>query len=141
MENSDNTEEDINRLTYLQAVYTQQYELISNEIATYSLAQETLLRNKDLLENAKGIEDSNVLMNSGNIFFEAKTGKMDKVLVYVGAGYVLEKTAEEAKKFVDERSKETAEILEKLVKERSKIEQTLVEINYSLSALQSKAQQ
>ncbi|MGC8629074.1 MAG: prefoldin subunit alpha [Candidatus Micrarchaeia archaeon] len=137
-QNRENRENDINRLVYLQAAYTQQYEILSNELATYSIAQQSLLKNIDMLENYSKIVNSKMLVNTGSILFEATAGKFEKVLVYVGAGYAVEKTVDEAKEFLKKNEKETADTIERLIKERNKIEQTLLEIGYDLNILQGR---
>ncbi len=136
----ENEEEDLNRLAYLQAAYTQQYELLTQELATYTLAKESLSRSIEMLENSKNIENSKILVNNGAIFFEAKTEKIDKVLVYVGAGYSVEKSIEEAKSILDKMLNENNEIIKKLNQEKDEVDKALMRINYSITALQARSQ-
>ncbi|MGC8676434.1 MAG: hypothetical protein ACP5T3_02885 [Candidatus Micrarchaeia archaeon] len=139
MEN-DNSDE-VNRLAYLQAAYTQQYELISNEIATYVLTRDSLMRSAELAERIGSVENANILAGNGSIMFAASTASIKRMMVYVGAGYVVEKSIEETKAFIEKLTKANEEAIQKLSAEKNKIERTLAEISYDLNALQGGAQQ
>ncbi|MEM3211867.1 MAG: hypothetical protein QXR85_00965 [Candidatus Micrarchaeaceae archaeon] len=137
----EDTDEEANRLAYLQAAYMQQYELISNEIETYTIAQESLLRNLELIEHIGSVENSKILSGNGGIMFNATTGKLDSVLVYVGAGYVVEKSLDEAKSFLQKLSRANEENINRLSAEKNRLEKMLIEVSHSADALQNRRQQ
>lgn len=133
------TNEELGRLSYLQEAYTQQYELLTNEISNYTLLQSMLEKNEELLEEAERVKGANMLVSSGSLFFEAKAGSMEKVLISVGAGYVVEETIPEAKKIIEKKLEEINRIIKRLSEERRSVENELMKIGYSISALQSDA--
>jgi len=135
-ENSDS--EDANRLAYLQAAYNQQYELITNEIATYTMAQEALSKNKDTLDRIDNIENSKILVSmGGGTYVEASVGKISSVLTYVGAGYFVDMTIEEAKKFLSKNIEAGSEMIKQMIKDKNAVETQLLKINLALAKLQS----
>ncbi len=125
------------QLRYLQTIYTQQYDVLANEMATFSLALGALQRNIEMLEKKAVLENSNVLMSGeGGAYIKAKIEKMEKALVYVGGGYLVEKDTEEAKQFLKDNYKKQEDTLKKLSTERTRIEKELVDIAYKLSVLE-----
>ena len=63
---------------------------------------------------------------SNGIFAKAKLDKVNKLLVNVGNGVVVEKTVDETKELLDERISEMNEAREKLLDQMQKIEDHLV---------------
>lgn len=128
------------QLRYLQNIYSQQYEVIENEIATFGIAMGSVQRNIDLLEKKAKIENSNILINGeGGTYIEASIKSINKLIVYVGAGYLVEKGAEEAKDFLKGNEKKQEEALKRLIGDKQKIEKELVDISYKLSLLEQGA--
>ncbi len=126
------------QLRYLQSLYSQQYENLNNNIATYTMTNTALQRNLDLLEKSKSIEGSNIMISGeGGAYVPAKIEKVDKVMTYVGGDYLIETTVETAKEFLGENIRRGEEIIKKLVSDRQKIENDLFDIQYKLSALDS----
>lgn len=131
------------QLRYLQNIYTQQYDALVNEMATFSIAMGGMQRNIEMLERKDGIKNSNILISGeGGAYLEAKLGKMEKAVVYVGAGYLVEKEVEGAKQFLKDNYKKQEETMRKLSAERARMEKELVDIAYKLSMMgQGAAQQ
>jgi prefoldin alpha subunit len=128
------------QLRYLQGLYSQQYQLLDNEIASFSLAMATLSRNIEMLENKDRLANSTILINGeGGAYIEASIKSLNKVLVYIGAGYLVEKGTEDAKDYLKGNSKKQEDTLKKLVSDKQKIEKELVDISYKLSALEGSA--
>lgn len=128
------------QLRYLQNVYSQQYELLENEIAAFTLAMGSVQKNIDILEGKGRLENSSILINGdGGVYIEASIKSISKVLVYIGAGYLIEKNAEEAKELLQTNSKKQEEAFRKLVSDRQRVEKELVDISYKLSALEQGA--
>lgn len=130
-------QEEFMQLRYMQDIYSQQYELIENEIATYSLAQSAIQKNIDLLENANRLNNSKILINGeGGTYIEASIAKVEKVITYIGAGYLIEKDVSEAKTFLDRNKEKEQATMKKLYLEKDKIARDLIGISYRLAAYQ-----
>lgn len=128
------------QLRYLQNVYSQQYELLENEIATFSLGMSSVQRNLDILDNKGTFANSNILINAeGGAYIEGSIKEIKKVIVYAGAGYLVEKNVEDAKEMMKETQKKQEETIKKLVGERQKLQNELMDISYKLSALEQGA--
>lgn len=124
-----------NQLKYLQSIYSQQYEILENEIATFTLSINSIQRNMQLLENANRLEGAKILINGeGGTYIEAGINSVKKVITYIGAGYLVEKDVEDAKSFLIGNEKKQEESLKRLAAERQKIEKELVEIALKLSS-------
>ncbi len=123
------------QLQYLQSVYTQRYEILSEQITAYNLAREAVLRSVDLIDHAKSIENSNVLVNAeGGTYIEASVKKVESVMTYVGAGYLVEKNIADAKEFLEQAIKNSESAASRLVSERQKVEKELFDISYRMAA-------
>ena len=134
---SGNGDQDIEQLRYMQNAYAEQYELLGNEITTLSMAINTVRKDIDLIDNMERVENSTVLFNSqGNIYMNANVGKVDSVIVYVGANYLIEKSLDEAGSFLKGNLEKQEAGLKKLISERQKIEKELFDISYKLSSMQ-----
>ena len=60
------------QLRYLQNVYSQQYELIENEIATFAMAMGAIQKNMDMLESKERLSNSTILISGeGGAYIEA----------------------------------------------------------------------
>jgi prefoldin alpha subunit len=137
-DNRADAEEIMMQLRYLQNIYAQEYENIENNIATYTLTNAAINRNIELLEKSKEIEGARMMIGGeGGAYVPAAISKIENVLTYVGAGYMIEKPVEKALEFLRENGKRGDEILSKLNAEKRKIEQNLIDIQYKSSALQS----
>ncbi len=140
-----NTRQDMNeifmQLRYLQDLYGQQYENLENNIATYNLANSSLQRNIEMLEKSKSMEGSNIMIGGeGGAYMSAKVGKADKVMTYVGGGYMVDKSLEDALKFLRENGKRGEAMLSKLLAEKQQIERELLDLQYKMNTLQYQQQ-
>lgn len=125
------------QLRYLQSVYSQQYELLENEIATFTIAMGSVQKNLETLESRERLSNSTILISGeGGAYIEAGIKSLEKALVYVGAGYLVEKKVDEAKEYLKGNSKKQEETIRKLNAERQKIEKELMDISYRLSSLE-----
>lgn len=130
------------QLRYLQNLYSQQYEFVEDNLATYSIANNTIKKNLELLDNAASAKGSKILVNpEGGIYFEASVKEMNKIITYVGAGYLAEKSIDQAKEFLTENQKKGEEVLKKLISDKQKLENELLDINYKLAALEQQLAQ
>lgn len=131
------TEEEINRLFYLQTIYNQQYEALMNELTTFSVALAALETNLSLLNKADQVKGANILVNAeGGTYFEAGVKDIKKVITYVGAGYLVEKEVGQAKEFLEKSIETSKSTIKKLVEEKQKLETELMRLQYTIEAMQ-----
>ncbi len=139
-ENKDNnayTRDAINQLRYLQNVYSQQYEVLENQISTYTMSIDAILKGVEALEKATTAEKSKTLINTGpGVYMEGEITNNKTTLTYVGAGYLIEKTVAQAKEFIELNKKKQEEVLKKLLSEKSKLQSELIDVMYKLESLQ-----
>ncbi len=129
------------QLRYLQNLYSQQYENLENNIATYTLANTSVQRNIDLLEKSSSIEGSNVMISGeGGAYISAEVHKVDKVLTYVGGGYLIDNSLDKALSFLKENQKRGEDMLNRLISEKQKVEGDLIDLQYKMSTLQYQQQ-
>ena len=133
---SGNEEQDaLAQLQYLQGVYTQRYEMLNEQITAYSITKDALRQGMDVVEKAETIGNSGMLVNAGGgTYIEARAGRIDKLITYVGAGYMAEKPLAEAKEFLQNAIKNGEASITKLLNERQKAEKELFDISYRLAA-------
>ena len=133
---ANNKEEVIEQLRYLQSLYIQEYENLLNEITNYNLVYNATQRNIDVLENLGMLESSNILLNlEGGTYIEAKLNKVDKALVYVGSGYLIEKSIDEAKAFLKQNKQKGEELIKELNKRKEEIEKNLIDVAFELEKI------
>lgn len=130
-------QEEFNRLIYLQNAYTQQYEAISSELTTFGLAQGSLQRSLELLGRKDDVRNAGVLLSvEGGSYIEASIRSIDRVITYVGAGYLVEKDVEGAKAYIGRNIESSDEAIKRLVADRKKLEDELMRIQYALETMQ-----
>ncbi len=139
-ENKDNnvsSRDAINQLRYLQNVYSQQYEVLENQISTYSISIDAILKGIEALDKATKSEKSKTLINTGpGVYMEGEITNNKTTLTYIGAGYLVEKTIAEAKEFIETNKKKQEEVLKKLLSEKTKLQSELIDVMYKLESLQ-----
>lgn len=138
---SQDANEILMQLRYMQSLYGQQYENLENNIATYTMTNTSLQRNIELLEKSKSMENSHIMISGeGGAYVPAKIEKVNSVLTYVGGGYLIETTVDQSLEFLRANSKKGEEILNKILAEKKKVEKELVDIDLKLNALQYQMQ-
>ncbi len=130
------------QLRYLQQMYSQQYEIIENDVATYTIANTSLQRNIDLLENVESMENSNIIISGeGGAYIPAKLSKVETVMTYVGAGYLVDRSVSEASVFLRANQKKSEEFLNRMMAEKQRIERELIDIAFKMNQLQAQENQ
>lgn len=130
------------QLQYLQQIYSQQYQALEDNIATYTIAQSALQRNIEMLEKTELLKGANILMDGeGGTYIDAKMGNLERVLVYIGAGYIVEKSAEQAKSFLKDNETKGEQLMKRLAADKQKVENELIDIAYKMNALQQQFSQ
>ncbi len=130
-------EDEVNRLFYLQSLYNQQYEALMSELTTMSMAEGALERNLGLLNKKDMVKGANILVSGeGGTYFEANVKDIKKVMTYVGAGYLVEKEAAQAKEFIEKSIEQSKAAIAKLLDEKQKLETEIMRIQYTIDAMQ-----
>jgi prefoldin alpha subunit len=123
----------VEQLRYLQGLYLESYENLLREISNYNIIYEATKRNLEVLSNLSMIENNKILLNlEGGTYIEAMVEGVSKVLAYVGSNYLVEKSVEEAKDFLEENKKREERLLAELNKQKEAIEKELVEVGIEL---------
>ena len=131
-------EETINALV----VETRVLESTYNELsARQNLLERALIENRAAVEAIKGLNElpnDEILMQiGGGAMLRSPTPSIEKVLVGVGAGVVLEKPREEAMALLEERGKEVEKTIISIVGQRNEIAQRLNSDRQALNNLLS----
>jgi prefoldin alpha subunit len=131
------SKEEMERLLYLQGLYSKEYEAVMNEIASLSMAQAALARNTELLKQKDRLDNSKILISGGGgTYIDASIKGIDRVLAYVGAGYLVEKDVEGAKELLRKSSDAGNEALKKLNDDRRKLEKEITSIQFAMDSMQ-----
>jgi prefoldin alpha subunit len=81
-----------------------------------------LEKTRRAIERIKEVEGKDILVNIGsNCMVRARIESVEKILVPVGAGIVLEKTPEEAKKLIEERLKDIESAVNELERRKQEL--------------------
>lgn len=129
--------EEMGRLMYLQSLYSKQYEAVMNEIANIGMAQAALGRNMELLEHRDRLDNSKILVSGGGgTYIDASIKKIERVLAYVGAGYLVEKDAQGAMDLLKKSSEAGNEALKRLSADRRRLEKEITNIQFALESMQ-----
>ncbi len=121
----------IEELRYLQQIYQNQYSLVGQEIDSRLAALEELGRSLKTLENADSVAGKGSLIHVGaSVYMTGTISKAKSVVVGVGAGYLVEKSVDEAKGYISDINEREVQSINKLNKTKKDIESALVEISY-----------
>ncbi|HJK00720.1 MAG TPA: prefoldin subunit alpha [Methanocorpusculum sp.] len=132
-----NREQEVQALRSYAAEYSQQFELLSQQLRFIESARAESLASIETLEaliNTTG-ELSTLLSLGGGVSVRALVQDTKKMLVGIGAGVMVEKSTEEAISFLHDRiiemdasGKRLSESLEKLQSQMAVVEQRIQEI-------------
>lgn len=136
------SEEDIRRLVAAYQQYQNQADAIVRQISLTQLTAEGLdraARAVEAMDKAAEGQEMLVPIGSGS-FVYAKLASIDKVVLNVGSGVSIEKTAAEAKESLTIRQKEVAEGSKRLSEMLSRIDQEMQKIQAILGQYEQQAQ-
>lgn len=142
MSSSPGGEEEVRRLVSAYQQYQAQAEAIVRQINLTQLTVEGLdraLGAVEAMEKAEEGQDMLVPIGSGS-FVHAKLASREKVVLNVGSGVSIEKTATDAKEILKVRKAEVAEGSKKLNEMLSKIDQEMQKIQAILGEYESQMQ-
>jgi prefoldin alpha subunit len=123
-------------LRYIQQLYQTQYMMVGQEVESRAAALRELEGARLTLENYDKVKGKkNVLPVGAGIFVNGAIGESSTVLMEIGAGYMLERTIDEAKAAVAKKLDKETEAIKHLQKSRRELEAALVEVSYRIESL------
>ncbi len=123
----------LEELRYIQQVYQNQYSMTGTSINIVLQELQELNSVQKTLENMELTEDKDVLTSIGAEFFVfGKVPDHKKILVSVGANYVVEKDLDGAKAHASALVQKRTDNLTRLTKNRKEIEAALIEVSYRI---------
>ncbi|EET89800.1 MAG: prefoldin subunit alpha [Candidatus Micrarchaeales archaeon] len=128
--------ESIFTLNYIRQVYQNQYLLTTKAIEASMDLLNDLNTTKVTLENMDSIKGHNILApisNSSYLYGKVEAG--DKIIINIGAGYMIEETVEEAKSFVSRMIEKESKYITELSKNKGELESAILDLNYRLEQL------
>ncbi len=134
-----NNEENISTLQYMQRYYQNQYLTLERNIEeSYSYINE-MKETQVSLKNMDKVSSKEILNPIGtNAYITAKTGKIESVLMGVGAGFYAEKSIKEANEFVESVIDRQNKFIQKLTEDKEGLEHTLLKIANNLDKISDK---
>ncbi len=129
-----NQQQGVAQLSYESAVYREQLRLLQNEIKRIDFAMVDLSK---AVQTAERIKNDDVLVPVGGGSFVKATVYSTKLLVPVGADYLVEMEKDEAVGEINKRIEATKKAIEKLNTEFQKVSSKLQEVNGILNNLQN----
>ena len=137
MADSRNKQEELNQLAYLQNMYSREYEALTDQISNYLTLANSFERNREVLTNMDKVQNSNMLVSlEAGMFAEVSAKKVTNVITNVGAGYMIEKTIDEAKEFIGKNSERLNQSVKKLMEQRQRMEAQLLDLSYKINEMQ-----
>ena len=137
MEDQQKLEEIVNQLNIYKNqsdILQQQIEAIQGSITEIEILESTLedVKDKDSLETL-------VPVGAGS-FMNAEIKKTDEIIMSVGAGVAISKTADEAKETIASQKEELKESLNKMIDNLQKVSQIISQLSPQAEALLAKVQ-
>ncbi len=133
-------EEAIQSLQYMQQVYQGQYSEISRDISATMDYINDFNATKAALEKYEKITGAQILSPIGSIAFVSAAVSQDKkIMLNVGASYLVETDTGEALEYINAKIKKYSASLQETLKARAKIEDMLFEISMKLNKILTQA--
>ncbi len=124
-------------LHYLNDIYSERYASVTSEIRRVVEDIEDLNRASATLSNLGSLNGKGMLVPAGKYMLVPAIAEPNgKVLVEVGAGFLVEKESQAAEQFISEMVKSRSDYLNRLTAEKDKLENALLEISFKLSEQQ-----
>jgi prefoldin alpha subunit len=126
----------LEELRYLQQIYQNQYGLVSQEINNRSENLRELDSAQQTLENIDIIKDKSTLVSTGaSTFAFGKITDNKSVVIGIGAGYMVEKSIDEAKNYISKAIEQESKYITQLNKSKKEVEAALIEIEVKVDEL------
>ncbi len=128
--------EEVAELSYFQQLYQGQYEAVSRSINTALQMLGDMNNVKETLDRIGEVKGRNTLAPIGSgTYLHSKAEDVDSVVVGVGAGYLVEKSVDEAKQFVSAVIERQTVAINGMLKSKNDIENALLEVSLRLERL------
>ncbi|TDA31840.1 MAG: prefoldin subunit alpha [Hadesarchaea archaeon] len=127
---------ELNRGRVLMEAMREQMALLSTTLSELSSTIETIKKLKELPEGTEILTP----IGSGS-FVRAKLMPLEKILTGVGAEVVIERTPEEALKFLEEKSAEVGRAVQRLQSEMANLQQKMEDLRPQIEKLLSKVKE
>ncbi len=126
----------IEEFRYLQQVYQNQYMMLAQELSNRSDTLKQLDTALKTLEDMDMIKERDTLVPIGyGTYTKGRILGGDKVILGIGAGYMLEKNIDEAKGFITKALDGETKYINKLTKTKKELEAALMDIAYKMEEL------
>jgi prefoldin alpha subunit len=120
-------------LRYMSQVYQGQYDTIVREINAKIAQVKELNGAQQALERMEVIGGSKALTPVGyDVYLDSSVARSDRVVVGVGAGYLVEKGVDEAKQYVAMAVEKETKAISNMTRAKKEVEAALIEIMYKL---------
>lgn len=128
--------ESVEELKYLQQIYQNQYTLVAQQInSTLELIRQ-LESAHSTIEHMDAVKGRQGLVPIGaDAFISGKIDEAGSVLVGIGAGYLVEKSMDEAKQFFSKFNEQEMQEVNRLMKAKAELENAMIEISYKIDEL------
>ncbi|MEM3841443.1 MAG: prefoldin subunit alpha [Candidatus Micrarchaeaceae archaeon] len=128
--------EDGETLRYLYAAYQEQYETILERIENALLEAQKLSAAMETVEGYKAVQGKDSFLPVGDgVFLKSKIQDSDKLIVYIGGGYLIEASLETSKEILSSRLEEINSYMKKLYAERDRLVGALDDIGGRIASL------
>lgn len=127
---------ELNRGRAMIEAMREQVALLNTTLSELSSTMETIRKLKELPEGTEVLTP----IGSGS-FVRAKLMPLEKILTGVGAEVVVERTPDEALKFLEEKSSEVGKAIQQLRSEMTNLEQRMESLRPAIEKLLSKARE
>lgn len=126
--------QELMRITYEAQVVQQQLQALQQQLAALQMSIEETDAALNTISGIKEVEGEALVPMGAGAFAKAKITDKDKVLVDIGARILVEKSAEDATKFFNER-------LEKMREAREGLTEAVTELQARLQGMDKRAQE
>lgn len=139
--NKRSDEEELRKLLTVYQQYQAQVEIIARELGLAQINLEGVERASLAIETMKRSDLGREMLVpiGGGSFVHAKLGDTDKVVVNVGAGVSIEKTAADAKEIMDKRKNDIIETSKKLTNVLQNIENEMAKVQSAIAKFEKAA--
>ncbi|MCL5430126.1 MAG: prefoldin subunit alpha [Candidatus Marsarchaeota archaeon] len=126
----------IDELRYLQQLYQNQYMSIAQEVSNRLDVLKDFGNSQVALEHMDTMGGKQTLMHiGGGAYLSSKINESGKIIMNVGAGYLVEKNVPDAKAYIAKILDKETQYINRLNKNKKEIENALIEISYRVEEL------
>ncbi len=127
---------ELETLRYMQSLYSQEYEAMIKNLSSFISAAGAMERSIEAVGGLEKMKGTDVLVSAeAGAYLSVNVAQTGKVLVYVGANYMVEKDVESAVAFLKTAYQKNARSIAELNKQRSALESEMIELDYRVAVL------